>query len=96
VLRSSEAYLLGKPDPEDHSGLAVVGKPLPGRSVDQRVQIGYSTQYLARYRDGERLVGRLKLARGLGGGIERSPAPQDGIEHLQRGSARGKALNAWH
>jgi len=66
----------------------IVGKPLPRCAVDQRVEVRHSPQYLSGNRDCQRLVGRLQITGALRGRIERPPAPQNGIEHLQRSPAR--------
>jgi len=88
MLRSSKADLLGKRRPKDHSSLTVVGEPLPRCAVNQRVEVRHPPQDLSSNRDCQRLVGRLQITGALRGRIERPPAPQDGIEHLQRSPAR--------
>ena len=88
MLRSPEPRLLGERQSQHHARLAVVWEPLPRRAIDQRVEVRDPPQNLTGNRDGQGLVRRLQIPNGLRGRVERSPAPQDGIEHLQRGPAR--------
>jgi hypothetical protein len=44
MFRRSEADLLREREAEDHACLAVVRKALPGRTIDQRVEVRKPTQ----------------------------------------------------
>jgi hypothetical protein len=96
MIRGSEADFLRNREPKHHSRLAVVGKPLPGRAVDQSVEVGQASQSLAGDRDRQRSVRRGQVARAAARGIERLAAAKHGVEHLQGRPARADTLSAWH
>src|SRR4029079_10960155 len=96
MFRRSESNLLRKRDPQYHSRLAVVGKPLAGCAVDERVEVGYPSHHLAGDGHGQsEICGREALC-GLRRGVESPAATKDQIEHLQSGTPSRNALNAWH
>ena len=57
--------------------------------------LGQAAQRLAGDRDGQSLVFGRKPMAGRGG-IERLRAAQHGIEHHERGTARGNSVRTWH
>ena len=96
VVRGSEPDLLGEGEAQNHPRFAVVGQSLPGRAVDQCIEVGEPPQRLARDGDRERPVGRREVADRGGCGLEGLPAAKHRIEQLQRRAARSKPFNAWH
>ncbi len=92
VVGRAEPDPLRQREADDHARLRIVGQALPRGAVDQRIEVGDPAQCLARYGDGEPVVGRCEVAGGGAGGIERPALAKHGIEHLQRGAARADAF----
>ncbi len=88
MLGRAEPDLLRKRDPQHHPRLAVVGKPLSRRAVDQVIEVGHPPKHLAGNGDRQSLVGGFQARRRLRRRVERAPAPKHGVQHLQRGAAR--------
>ncbi|GEO02169.1 hypothetical protein NSE01_40010 [Novosphingobium sediminis] len=89
VRRQAEAQRLRKHEPQDAAGLGVFGQNLPGRAIDQAVEIGEPAQRFLR--DGKRegaVIAALDRAQYRRGGlIERIATAQHGIEQAQRSAA---------
>jgi hypothetical protein len=83
MVRGTETDLLGQRKAEDGSRLAVVGQPLPGCAVDQRVEIGQAAQSFAGNGTCQCGVGRRQPAGSLGGIVHRLTASKYGIKHPQ-------------
>jgi len=96
VIRCAEPDLLGECEAKHHPRLAVVGQAVSHRAIDQGVEVGHPAQRLAGNRDRQPMVAWREAADRRAGGVERLPAPQDRIKHLQRRTARAEALSAWH
>ena len=96
VIGRSEPDLLGEGKPQHHSRLAVIGQAIAGCAVDQRIKVRQPPQRLARDRDSQAVVRRRKVADRGTRSLQRLPAPQYGIEQLQRRAPRTYAFNAWH
>ena len=96
MIGGAEPGLLGEREPENHPRLAVVRQTLPGRAVDQRVEVGESTQRFPRNRGCQRGIDGRQGLRNLGGCVHRVATPQDRVEDLKGGGTRGKAFRGWH
>ncbi len=96
VIGGAEPHLLRKREAQHGPRLAVVGQALAGGAVDQAVEVRQAAHGLAGDRHRQRLVRRGKPAHLLRRRVDRQPAPEHGIEDLQRGAARANPLSAWH
>jgi hypothetical protein len=96
MLGRSQRDFLGERDPKHHPCLAVVRKALPGRTVDQRIEVGKAAKDLARNRDGEAKIGSRQIADSCSGGLEGLASPKHRIEHLQRRAPGRDPVSAWH
>jgi hypothetical protein len=87
VVGRAQADLLSEREAQNHPRLAVVGQPLPGRAVDQRIEIRHAAQHFPGNRECKPLIGWREAA-DPASGIESLAASKDGIEDLKRRAAR--------
>ena len=76
--------------PQHRTRLGIVGQVLPGRRIDQSVEIGGPAQRLGSQRAGQRAIGLGQTGQCvIGRLVERVAAAQHTVGHAERGAARG-------
>ena len=92
MIRRSKADLLGKCHAQHGPRLGIVGQPLTGRAVDQRIEIRQAAERFAGDGAGQRRISWREFARNLRSIVHRLPAAEHGIENAQRSAPGGKAF----
>jgi hypothetical protein len=87
VIGRVQANFLRKRKSQHHSRLAVVGKPLPRRTVNQLVEIGKASQRFTDNSARKRCVGRGQFSGSLRGIVHCLAASEDSVQHAKGGLA---------